>query len=338
MNAYTSARTPYIFIIDYKMQQCCVLRWDEVDASECLYQLEGVTNCSEETANTLGGEMTYCSKEITNSLEETAEDTACQWEPDFMSFADYEACFDVVMRGLRRGDSFLTNLTVATPVRTDKDLKSLFLLAKARYKMWVKDCFAFFSPEIFVKVEGDVVASYPMKGTIDASIPNAYNVILNDEKEKAEHATIVDLIRNDLSMIASEVNVARYRYADLIHTNRGDLLQISSEVTGKLPHDWQQQWGNLFFKLLPAGSICGAPKPRTLEIIDEAETSPRGFYTGVAGYYDGNVFNSAVMIRFVEQTAAGLVFKSGGGITFQSDARSEYEEIKQKTYIPGAKQ
>ncbi|MGL5545900.1 MAG: chorismate-binding protein, partial [Tannerellaceae bacterium] len=90
-------------------------------------------------------------------------------------------------------------------------------------------------------------------------------------------------------------------------------------------------------KLLPAGSICGAPKPRTLEIIDEAETYPRGFYTGVAGYYDGNVFNSAVMIRFIEQTASGLVFKSGGGITFQSDARSEYEEIKQKTYIPGVK-
>lgn len=315
MNAYTSARTPYIFIIDYKMQQCCVLRYDEVDASECLYNFEGVTNCT----------------------EEVAEDAACKWEPDFMSFTNYAACFDVVMRGLRRGDSFLTNLTVATPVQTNKDLKSLFSLAKARYKMWVKDCFAFFSPEIFVKVEGDVVASYPMKGTIDASIPEAYNVILNDEKEKAEHATIVDLIRNDLSIIASEVNVERYRYADLIRTNRGDLLQISSEVTGKLPHQWQQQWGDLFFKLLPAGSICGAPKPRTLEIIDEAETYPRGFYTGVAGYYDGNVFNSAVMIRFIEQTPAGLVFKSGGGITFQSDARSEYEEIKQKTYIPGVK-
>ena len=92
---------------------------------------------------------------------------------------------------------------------------------------------------------------------------------------------------------------------------------------------------DLFFRLLPAGSITGAPKKKTMEIIAEAETYERGFYTGVMGYFDGNSLDSAVMIRFLEQQADGsLIFKSGGGITSQSDLTSEYNEMKQKVYVP----
>ena len=183
----------------------------------------------------------------------------------------------------------------------------------------MKDRFVVFSPEIFVKIRDEHIYSYPMKGTIDATLPDARRRILEDPKETAEHATIVDLIRNDLSMVATEVMVTRYRYIDELPTHQGALLQVSSEIRGRLAGGWQAEVGDLFFRLLPAGSITGAPKKKTMEIIAEAETYERGFYTGVMGYFDGNSLDSAVMIRFLEQQADGsLIFKSGGGITSQS--------------------
>lgn len=199
----------------------------------------------------------------------------------------------------------------------------------------MKDRFVVFSPEIFVKIRDEHIYSYPMKGTIDATLPDARRRILEDPKETAEHATIVDLIRNDLSMVATEVMVTRYRYIDELPTHQGALLQVSSEIRGRLAGGWQAEVGDLFFRLLPAGSITGAPKKKTMEIIAEAETYERGFYTGVMGYFDGNSLDSAVMIRFLEQQADGsLIFKSGGGITSQSDLTSEYNEMKQKVYVP----
>ena len=90
----------------------------------------------------------------------------------------------------------------------------------------------------------------------------------------------------------------------------------------------------MLFGMLPAGSISGAPKRKTVEIIREAETYERGFYTGVMGYFDGETLDSAVMIRFLEQDGDRFIFKSGGGITFQSRARDEYEEMISKIYVP----
>lgn len=85
---------------------------------------------------------------------------------------------------------------------------------------------------------------------------------------------------------------------------------------------------------LPAGSITGAPKNKTVAIIEEAEGYDRGFYTGIMGIYDRGELNSAVMIRFVEQHGDGLSFKAGGGITSKSDCRKEYDEVLQKIYLP----
>jgi len=89
-------------------------------------------------------------------------------------------------------------------------------------------------------------------------------------------------------------------------------------------------------KLLPAGSISGAPKPSTLQIINDAEGYERGYYTGIMGYFDGQNFESAVMIRYIENENGKFVFKSGGGITTKSDVQSEYQEIIDKVYLPFA--
>jgi para-aminobenzoate synthetase component 1 len=173
-----------------------------------------------------------------------------------------------------------------------------------------------------------------MKGTIDASLPNAEQVILSDEKELSEHVTIVDLIRNDLSAVAKNVNVNRFRYVEKIQTSQKNLLQISSEIAGDLPDDYASFIGSTLISLLPAGSISGAPKRKTIQIIREAEQEKRKFYTGVFGYFDGINLDSAVMIRFIEQEGEKFYYRSGGGITAQSEAEKEYQEAIDKIYAP----
>ena len=208
------------------------------------------------------------------------------------------------------------------------------MLSNAKYKLFYKNKFIVFSPESFIRIEGNTISSYPMKGTIDSSTPNAEEIILSDKKETAEHNTIVDLIRNDLNMISSNVQVEKYRYVEKIVTNDKSLLQVSSKITGTLEENYNTKIGEMIFTLLPAGSISGAPKEKTVEIIREAEIYSRGFYTGIFGYYDGSVLDSAVMIRFIEKEDEKYFYKSGGGITFLSDAKSEYQELIDKVYVP----
>ena len=157
---------------------------------------------------------------------------------------------------------------------------------------------------------------------------------MGDYKERCEHYTIVDLIRNDLNRIADRVRVERFRYVEKIATLRGEILQTSSEIAGDLRSGWRQELGDLLFSLLPAGSISGAPKPATLRLIRDAEQCPRGYYTGVFGYFDGHDLDSAVMIRYIECENGRFYFRSGGGITVHSDPQQEYDEVVTKIYLP----
>ncbi|QRX64077.1 aminodeoxychorismate synthase component I [Dysgonomonadaceae bacterium zrk40] len=257
-----------------------------------------------------------------------------RFEAEPEPFTTYQKRFETVMHGLRRGDSYLTNLTISTPLRTSLTLEEVFLHSKARYRLLIPGSFVCFSPECFVTLKEGRIATFPMKGTIDASRPGAGEIILSDPKERAEHNTTVDLLRNDLSCVATEVNVKRFRYLDRVQTSKGEILQVSSEIEGTLPDRYREQLGSLLFKLLPAGSVSGAPKEATLRLIGAAEGEPRGYYCGVAGYYDGESLNTFVMIRFIEERGVQHFFRSGGGITAQSDSRSEYDEAIQKVYLP----
>lgn len=251
-----------------------------------------------------------------------------------LSYEDYLSKFEIVHQNLLFGNSYLANLTFPTKIETDLSLDEIYRYSEAKFKLKYKDEFVCFSPERFVKIENKKIFSYPMKGTIDEKLPNADQLILADEKEAAEHATIVDLIRNDLSLVADNVHVTKYRYLDKVKTNDKTLLQVSSEIAGDLKENYHENLGNIFNQLLPAGSICGAPKKKTIEVILEAENYDRKFYTGVFGVFDGESLDSAVMIRFIEKNNDQLYFKSGGGITAKSDSFSEYEELIQKVYVP----
>ncbi len=314
LNEFGRRRSPFVFIIDFLGQQPRFWPLAEADPSEVAFDLNGFTN---------------------TSRHEVAV-------PDFyfhkypISFAEYQPRFDHVVRNIRAGNSFLVNLSAPTPIDTSLSLRDIYEYSRAPYRFWLQDQFVCFSPEIFIRVQGKQISSFPMKGTIDAALPDAAQTILNDPKEAAEHATIVDLIRNDLSMVAQRVWVERYRYLDQIQTHGKTLLQVSSEVAGLLPESFDGSYGDLLMKLLPAGSISGAPKPSTVQIIREAEGYDRGYYTGIMGYFDGSTFESAVMIRYIENQNGQLVFKSGGGITARSQAPAEYQELIDKVYLPFA--
>ena len=313
MNTFGRQDIPFLFIIDYKQEHSFVEALTKIATSACLYHF-GETGNAPDTDTRYAGRI--------------------DWEFVPPLPTDYRRSFDIVKRNLLDGNSYLTNLTCKVPLRTNLTLKDIFLHSHALYKLWLKDSFVCFSPEIFVRMEKGFIKSFPMKGTIDATLPHAESILLNDAKETAEHATIVDLIRNDLSMVSDHVTVTSYRYIDRLQTNKGLILQTSSEICGILPDDYTERLGDILFKLLPAGSITGAPKPRTMQIIAEAESYERGFYTGIMGCYANGRLDSAVMIRFIEQENKQLYFKAGGGITAQSRWESEYSEVKQKIYVP----
>jgi len=311
INRLGQSRSQFLFIVDYKADRGYVITQDEIDERFVRFSFQ----------NRESGIQNRDAKTI-------------RWETKPMSLADYKPKFDYVVEQICLGNSFLTNLTQPTEVNTNLSLLDLYELGSAKYKLWLNGQFTVLSPETFVRIEGQTISSYPMKGTIDANVEHAEQIILNDPKEKAEHATIVDLIRNDLSLVSSEVGVKRYRYIDKLTTNKQDLLQVSSEISGRLPENYRERLGDILFALLPAGSICGAPKQKTLEIIEHAEGYDRGFYTGICGWFDGKNLDSAVMIRFVEQQGDKLIFKSGGGITARSELFKEYQELNQKVYVP----
>ena len=213
-------------------------------------------------------------------------------------------------------------------------LKEVYHNASAKYKLLYKDEWVCFSPEIFVKIENNLIKTYPMKGTISATIPDAEATLLNNEKEIDEHHKVVRLLSDELQKVATNVHTTRFRYVDVIKKSTGDLLQTSSEIVGELPNGWQAHLGDLLATLLPAGSIAGAPKEKSVEVIAEAENYERGYYTGIAGVFDATTVDSCVLIRFIEHIGDKYYYKSGAGITAQSQPQNEYNEIIEKIYIP----
>lgn len=311
MNEAGQTGTPFLFGINFELSEGFFIE-NPLQQSEILFDINGIKNCTED-----------------------AEKKLFHFSAFPESYSHYSQRFNHVMSGLQSGEILLANLTIKTPIETDLSLKEIFLRSnKALYRLYIPNRFVCFSPERFVRIENGKIFSHPMKGTIDASIENAAEVILNDFKEKAEHHTIVNLTCDDINRVAIEAKVNRFRYIDKLETTNGSILQVSSEIEGTLPNNWLENLGELFFELLPAGSILGSPRQTSFNIIREAEQETRGFYTGVAGFFDGEKLDSCVLIRYIEQIDNLFYFRSGGGITIDSECRKEYDEAIKKVYLP----
>ena len=257
MNTFGRNGTPFLFVIDYMQQHSYVEPLDGIDASVCLYQFRGTGNAPDADARYAG---------------------TIDWEFTPPAPADYRRSFDTVRRNLRKAELVgrqqlpdQSDMQSAAPHQPDAE-RCVPAFTRP-VQLWLKDRFVCFSPEIFVRMEEGRIKSFPMKGTIDATLPHAESILLDDAKEAAEHATIVDLIRNDLSMVSEHVTVASYRYIDRLQTNKGPILQTSSEICGMLPGDYTKRLGDILFSLLPAGSITGAPKPRPCKSLPKRKAT-----------------------------------------------------------------
>ena len=311
-------REPFLFVLSYDLKERFV---------QPLAQLD------EDVFFKIGQQRNYPKEPLKGSLKGSIKNNYYLKKYP-LDFKAYKNALEKVLEEIRSGNSYLLNLTFKTPIETNLSLKEIFTYARAKYKLYFKDQFICFSPEKFIEIEGNTIATYPMKGTIEASTPNAKEKILANKKEMAEHVMIVDLMRNDLGMVAHEVKVEQFRYVEKIRAGKKELLQVSSKITATLPKTWRDNLGELLKTLLPAGSITGTPKRSTVKIIEQIENYDRKFYTGVFGIFDGENLYSAVMIRFIEKENEKLYYKSGGGITIDSDAKSEYEELIDKIYLP----
>ncbi|ADR19829.1 aminodeoxychorismate synthase component I [Calditerrivibrio nitroreducens] len=301
--------TPFIFLVDFDVQNLFIAPLSSLeDKDGILFDFRGYTN----------------SKGAVN-------DSTIYLKKEPVSLDSYRKSFDLVQKHLSDGDSYLLNLTFPTKIETDVSFGEIFQRSKALYKMKFYDEFVFFSPEQFVCIKDGKISTHPMKGTkVKVSESSEYE-LLNDEKELAEHITIVDLMRNDLSMVAKNVKVERFRYLSYIKSYGKTIIQTSSEISGDLTDG---SVAEKLLNLLPAGSISGAPKRKTVEIIKKAELDNRGFYTGIAGVFDGLQIDSCVIIRYIEKKGDSLFYRSGGGITVYSKVEDEYREMIDKIYVP----
>lgn len=346
MNSYGKSGTPFLFILDYELQMPIVLKLSELSEAGILFDFNGINNCKSTSVPEKSILEQKKESRVSSSTDFTKKSTSVPTKSQAdsplspiisstpISFEEYLKSFNIVQENLQKGNTYLANLTFSTQIKLRDPLEAVFRQVKAKYKLFMRNKFLVFSPETFMQIKACQISTFPMKGTIEATLKDAPAIIIDDEKEIAEHVTVVDLLRNDLSRVASSVRVKKFRYIDEIATGKGALLQVSSEISGQLPIDYKSRLGDIIFKLLPAGSITGAPKKKVQEIIEEAEREPRGFYTGVCGLFDGDNLDSGVMIRFIEQRAGELYYHSGGGITINSEASKEYKELKDKIYLP----
>jgi len=259
LNNFGQQRIPCLFIIDYKGENGMVFPLSELP--------EGI--------------------EFSFSEEKNNNAAPIPIEKYPISYTEFEKAFNTVYNHLKNGDTELINLTFATEI-SKVPLKEIYQNALAKYKILYKDEWVCFSPEIFVRIEDNLIKTYPMKGTISATIPDAEATLLNNEKEIDEHHKVVRLLSDDLQKVATNVHTTRFRYVDTIKKSTGDLLQTSSEIEGELPNHWQAHLGDLLATLLPAGSIAGAPKEKSVEVIAEAGNQLPGLTS--TGQSVGDIF------------------------------------------------
>ncbi len=310
LNHFGKNKIPFLFVISYDLQ-----KWEIIEL------------------NKLPNDLIFSINEI-KSANITKQ--KIQITPQFTTIKTYKKRYKQVIEEIKNGNTYLLNLTTKTKINSTQNLYEIYKNSSAKYKIFFKNKFVSFSPETFIKIENNKIFTYPMKGTISADIVDAKNKILKNKKELAEHTMIVDLLRNDLNIVSKNVKVDLFRYVEEIEAGDKNLLQVSSKISGNLENNWQERIGDIIIKLLPAGSITGTPKRSTINIIENIEKYKRDYFTGIWGVFDGETIDSSVLIRFIESTKikGKYIYKSGGGITLDSNCLSEYQEMKDKVYIP----
>ena len=263
-------------------------------------------------------------------------------EKDIPLPTEYETSIRKIKKHLMNGDSYQINFTQSKQYRLNENPLDLYLAMREtihpHYGMYLnldKLQVLSFSPERFFCTSGRVIESFPMKGTRPRSNDIVRDELLagelyQSEKDRAEHLMIVDLIRNDIGKICDYGSVS---VEDLYGIHSFETVhQMVSRVYGKLLDAISET--NIIKALFPGGSITGAPKERSMEIIENLEGYQRGIYTGSLGYIQNNGdmdFNIAIRTMTVQDDKG--IYPVGGGIVWDSDPLDEWQEAQQKSKI-----
>jgi para-aminobenzoate synthetase/4-amino-4-deoxychorismate lyase len=274
-------------------------------------------------------------------LGTTAPDQATRnWQPSVS-----EACYKDSVKQLREligsGDTYQANYTFRLRATLEEDERllhdNLLLAQRGGYGAYInlgRYRILSASPELFFQTDGTKITVRPMKGTAGRGRwweedENRRIGLLSSTKELAENVMIVDLLRNDLGRIA---NMGSVEVRQLFEAERYETVwQLTSTITAELPRNTGLQ--KVFRALFPSGSITGAPKIRTMEVLAGLEDSPRGIYTGTIGFIKPGgdaVFNVAIRTAVVDNISRTAEYGVGGGITWASSASAEYDEAMLK--------
>ncbi len=255
---------------------------------------------------------------------------------------NYIQAIDSIQNHIAEGNTYQVNYTTrldfnfsGSPIALYETLRSAQPTSYCALMRFGSHWILSLSPELFFKIEGNTMTARPMKGTMRRGRTNdedrqLMKELQSDPKNRAENLMIVDLLRNDIGRI-SETGSVQVPELFTVEKYRS-VLQMTSTVTGKLKR--QVNLFDIFTALFPCGSVTGAPKLRTMEIIRELEDSPRGIYTGAIGMIKPGgdaVFN--VPIRTIEIADGRGTMGIGSGIVWDSDPEEEYEECLLKAHF-----
>lgn len=264
------------------------------------------------------------------------------WSMDW-SASEHAERVAAVREAIARGDTYQVNLTTRLRSRVHGDPLALYerlaSTAQASYCAYLETpdrTIVSASPELFFARDGSTLTARPMKGTarrLADPLADERNraELLASPKERAENLMIVDLLRNDLSRVAQTGSV---RVPALLDAERyPSVWQLTSTITGQARPG--VTLADTFESLFPCGSITGAPKRRTMELIAQLEDAPRGVYCGAIVLIEpGGRACASVAIRTIEVDADGAAtYGVGGGITWSSEAAAEYDEVWAKTAV-----
>lgn len=269
--------------------------------------------------------------------------TVTDWVPD-QSIDEYNEQLQKIKDLIEVGDTYQVNYTLRMRSHFQGDDYSFFeelnRAQSANYSCYLRTgdfSILSASPELFFRVSDRSIITRPMKGTIkrgktDEEDKHNEKWLAESDKNRAENLMIVDLIRNDLSRIAKTGTV---KVPSLFEIERyPTVFQMTSTITAELADD--VEFIDVLTALFPCGSITGAPKVRTMEIISELERSPREVYCGAIGYIAPNgdaVFNVPIRTVVINNRTGEAQYGVGGGITWDSTFQDEYEEILAKANI-----
>jgi len=282
----------------------------------------------------------YNSHKTAQTLEDFGSLPPQNWTPD-TSQDNYNAAIQAIKERISQGETYQVNYTLRLNADFGADPRALFShLARSQNKYaayidigdWAI-CSA--SHELFFDLNGEVITSRPMKGTVKRGRTVREDLIQSDwlrasVKNRAENVMIVDMIRNDIGRIAQ---IGSVEVPELFSVEKyPTLFQMTSSVKART----KASVAEIFSALFPCASITGAPKVRTMEIIADLETSPRKIYCGSIGYIAPNRtarFNVAIRTALVDKRNKKSSYGVGGGIVWDSTSTDEYGEALLKARV-----